>query len=392
MSDVLKNTYFFHQQADSTVTSADTLTSAPAAVDTSVIDTLKSRKVTTKTDNLTKDTLTKKTVSADTAKISKAVTTPKQEIDTLKQNTTKTDTSVVKPAKPVVKKVPPRKEAINTAKTAVAVKKSKSGTQKAVKTKKELPAQKDTLQKEVKDTTSSKDRGVFLQSTTTLPAPIPREAVSPFKAHNEWLAALLIFSVLLTGLLRVTSIKYLSELFRAAFNQVAANKMYTSINIRYSKPSFILSAMFFFNAGIFVFETLMFYEKTIFDLTGFTLLLLIWGVLIGFGLIKSFLYRLTGFVFDTSAAAGEYIFNSNLLSKVFAIVLLPLISIIPFVNTWLVPNLIKLGAIAFLFLYILQLIRGAAIFLQNRFSLFYMFLYFCALEILPLVILYKILF
>ena len=249
----------------------------------------------------------------------------------------------------------------------------------------------DTLV-QVKDSSAAKDAGVFMHSTTSLPAPIPREAISPYKMYNEWLAALLIFSVLLTGMLRLTSIKYLSELFRAAFNMVAANKMYTSVNIRNSKPSFVLTVLFFFNTGIFIFEALTFYRDTIFDLSGFPLLLLIWGILVGFGLMKGFLYRLTGFVFDSSSVTGEYLFNANLLSKIFAIALLPLIAIIPFVNLWMVPNLLKLGAGVFIFLYILQLIRGAAIFLQNRFSLFYMFLYFCALEILPLVILYKILF
>ena len=255
----------------------------------------------------------------------------------------------------------------------------------------DAPAKNKTASDTAAVDTTGNDTGIFLQNTASLPAPIPRETASPFKPYNEWLSGLLIVSVILIGLLRITSIKYLNELFRAAFNTQAANKMYTSINIRNSKPSFLLTGLFFLNTGIFIFESLLFYKETIFDQTGFTLLVLIWISLFGYGMIKSFLYRLTGFVFDTGSSTGEYLFNSSLLSKTYAIALLPLISIIPFVNAWMIPNLIKLGVGMFISLYILQLIKGAAIILQNSFSLFYMFLYFCALEILPLVILYKIL-
>ena len=247
---------------------------------------------------------------------------------------------------------------------------------------------KDTLQNKE----NSGDSGIFVHETVALPKPTPRKSTSPLTAYTEWLAVLLILSVTVTGLVRLTSIKYLGELFRATFNMQAANKMFTSVNIRNSKPSWILSTLFIFNTGIFIFEALAFYGNTIFGLTGFPLLIAIWILLVIFGLIKIFLYRVTGFVFETSVPTMEYLFNSSLLNKIYAIVLLPLISVIPFINVWMVPNLIKLGIGIFISLYILQLIRGAAIILQNTFSLFYMFLYFCALEILPLVIFYKILF
>ena len=168
--------------------------------------------------------------------------------------------------------------------------------------------------------------------------------------------------------------------------------MYSSVNIRNSKPSFVLSVMFFINTGLFIFEALVFFKETIFAQKGFFLLLIVWGILIGYDVIKGLLYRITGFVFETATITGEYLFNATILSKVYAILLLPIISIIPFVNPWMVLNLIKVGAGMFIVLYIWQLFRGMRMFFQNTFSVFYMFLYFCALEILPLEFLYKILF
>ncbi len=233
---------------------------------------------------------------------------------------------------------------------------------------------------------------IFLKETVSLPAPVRRKNTSPLQEYNDWLSVFLIVSVIIIGFLRISSMKFLRELFNSAFYSQAATKMYSSVNIRNSKPSLILSILFFVNTGLFIFEALVFYQETIFDQKGFSLLLIVWVILIGYDVIKGFLYRMTGFVFDTSLLTGEYLFNSAMLSKVYAIILLPVISFIPFVNLWMVPNLIKIGVAMFIILYIWQLIRGVKIFFHNTFSVFYMFLYFCALEILPLVILFKILF
>ena len=249
----------------------------------------------------------------------------------------------------------------------------------------------DTINTEVEN--GDKDNSnIFITGTTVLPEPIKRESTSPLQKYNDWLSIFLILSVVIIGFLRISSMKFLRELFNSAFYSQAANKMYSSVNIRNSMPSFVLSILFFVNTGLFIFEALAFYQESIFNQEGFLLLLIIGGILIVYDVIKWFLYRMTGFVFDTSLLNGEYLFNPTMLSQVYAIVLLPIISVIPFVNGWIVPNLIKLGVGMFIVLYIWQLFRGIKIFFQNTFSGFYMFLYFCALEILPLVILYKILF
>ncbi len=233
---------------------------------------------------------------------------------------------------------------------------------------------------------------IFLKASTTLPNPTVRKTTSPLQQYNDWLSIFLIFSIVIVGFLRISSMKFLRELFNSAFYSQAANKMYSSVNIRNSKPSFVLSILFFINTSIFIFEALVFYQETIFGQEGLTLLINIWGILVGYDVIKGLLYRIIGFIFETSFLTGEYLFTASMLSKVYSILLLPIISIIPFVSPWIVPNFIKLGVGMFIALYIWQLFRGMRIFFQNTFSVFYMFLYFCALEILPLEFLYKILF
>jgi len=312
----------------------------------------------------------------------------------VEKDTIVTVDSIVKKEKPtkdtvIVNDTLPAKKKITT----VTPKPEKPGVEKTlpVATKKEIPIT-DTLQATAgqEDTVKVKQDTVIVQNRTLF-QPIKRHNITPLKQYGDMLSILIIISVVLTGLLRIWAIKFLRELFNAAFFAQAASKMYSSVNMRNSKPSFVLSVLFVFNTGIFIFESLTFYQQTIWGQEGVLLLLLLWGMILLFTLIKNSLYRFTGFVFDKGLVVGEYLFNASLLSKVFAIALVPIIAFIPYVNLWLVPNLIKIGALMFIILYILQLIRGSRIFLQNTFSVFYMFLYFCALEILPLVILYKIL-
>ncbi|NPA36842.1 MAG: DUF4271 domain-containing protein [Chlorobi bacterium] len=335
---------YFYQSGD-TVRVSGTDSSATVVINSSR-DTSVSKK-----DSIQNIAVVKDTVTADKLEIKPVI------------NAVKKDSTLHKKATP---------DSVQLKKTAV------------VKTSDTISVIADSV-KNVKDTVFTEYKPVFFE-------PIKRHNSSPLKPYSDMLSVLILISVILTGLLRIWVIKFLRELFNAAFYAQAANKMYLSVNIRNSKPSFVLSALFVFNTGIFIFETLTFYNQTIFGLKGFPLLMFLWAIILIFSLAKSFLYWFTGFVFDTGQITGEYLFNASLLSKVFAIVMLPVIALIPYVNVWLVPALIKLGAMMFIILYILQLIRGSRIFLQNTFSVFYMFLYFCALEILPLVILYKILF
>jgi len=106
--------------------------------------------------------------------------------------------------------------------------------------------------------------------------------------------------------------------------------------------------------------------------------------------LKNLLFRFVGFIFDVQKGTREYLFNANMLSKAFGIASLPVICVVPFVDVLTATFLLKAGLCLFLLMYFIQLIRGAKIILRSPLSIFYMFLYFCALEILPLSLLIKV--
>ena len=97
-----------------------------------------------------------------------------------------------------------------------------------------------------------------------------------------------------------------------------------------------------------------------------------------------------GYVFDAGKKTREYLFNANMLSKAFGALSIPVFTVVPFVDLFTSTLLLKGALVLFLVMYIIQLLRGARIILRKPLSILYMFLYFCALEILPIAILIKV--
>ncbi|MCW3788731.1 DUF4271 domain-containing protein [Plebeiibacterium sediminum] len=229
-------------------------------------------------------------------------------------------------------------------------------------------------------------------STQTL---IEVPSILPFKEHKnidkDILSGLILLAVAVTGFLRFTNYKYLRELFAALIFSQNARKMQKTVNLHYRTPAFILNGLFLFNASIFLYQIINYYHlKTIFNQSLF-LIPAFMLLIIAFGMTKVALYRFVAYVFETKPETKEYLFFNFLNNKIFAIAILPIIIVVPYIEAEIVPVLFKIGGVIFISLYFIQLFRGLAIILKNVASLFYMFLYLCALEILPLIIIYNIL-
>ncbi len=235
----------------------------------------------------------------------------------------------------------------------------------------------------------------LVEKKDTTQTQIEISAILPFEENKnldkDILSGLLLLAVAITGFLRFTNYKYLRELFSALIFSQNARKMQKTVNLHYRTPAFILNGLFLFNTSIFLYQIINYYHlKTIFNQS----LLLIPAfmlLIIAFGMSKVALYRFVGYVFETKLDTKEYLFFNFLNNKIFAIAILPIIIVVPYIEIEIVPILFKIGGVIFVSLYFTQLFRGFTIILKNVASLFYMFLYLCALEILPLIIIYNIL-
>ncbi len=208
--------------------------------------------------------------------------------------------------------------------------------------------------------------------------------------YKDVISGLLILSVAILGFLRMTNYKYLRELFSSVVFRQDARKMQKAINLRNQVHSYVLELLFLFNTSLFVYEAILYYRvNTAFNHKLIIVPVIMLGILI-YGFVKMLLYKFVGYVFEKEEQTKEYVYYNNLHSKVFGLLILPIALVVPYIDIEVVPVLIKIGIGIFILLYIMQIFRGIVIILKNLSSFFYMFLYLCALEILPLIILYQL--
>lgn len=209
--------------------------------------------------------------------------------------------------------------------------------------------------------------------------------------HSEWFIAILVFLLIITGLVRMNWYRYLRTVMLTIFYPSFTTKL-NHTNISNYTPSLILSSLFYLNISVFTFETLTVYDRPLIGLEGAVLIpiLFLFFFLLFTG--KVLAYRFVAYVFDTKKQVHQYLSASSAISKAYGVLLLPIMILLPFIESGYTDYLIKAGIGLYIALYMIQLSNGVRSNFSNLFSGYYIILYLCALEILPLAVLYKVLF
>lgn len=229
-------------------------------------------------------------------------------------------------------------------------------------------------------------------SRTTATQQIPFDGtVEKPVLQQDWFIALLVGVVLVTGLVRMNWYRYLKDVMLTIFFPSFTSKL-GSANASNFMPSLILGALFYINSSIFTFQILTHYQRPIAGIEGPLMLPVILAFLFVLFTAKIIAYRIIGKIFGTSSPIGHYLSSASATSKAFAVILLPIIVLFPFSEPLLQEGLIRTGIGVFIALYLIQLTHGIRANFSNLLSGYYIILYLCALEILPLAILYKVLF
>ncbi len=206
----------------------------------------------------------------------------------------------------------------------------------------------------------------------------------------DWITLMLLVAVALFASVRTTWNKYLSGLFHSTINYSTALRMYQEKNNSLLQGAFQLDMLFYIVFAVFAFQVLNYFSVEL-PYQNFYMYLFCLAGIAGYFLVKKSIYRFMGLVIEKRGETGEYLFNADNFKRVAGLVLLPMVAVIayyPYGNE----NLPVFAGVAIIvFLYFLLVLRGFVILLRKQFSIFYLFLYFCTLEFLPLVLLYKIL-
>lgn len=213
------------------------------------------------------------------------------------------------------------------------------------------------------------------------------------KGENAWMLWYIVAGLFVFVWLRMFYQKYIKATAQGAFNMHIANKLYYENNEVSLRSSFILNLLFYANIGLFIYQSLDYYEFSMPKGSGVKTSLMLGGGVMMIYIIKMIVLKFLGFVFKSQQYASEYIFSVNLYNKIFGLTLFPIVISIPYLRMpGVTPeHIIYLGFSLGGFFYLMRLIRGVVISLKQKISVFYLILYLCALELGPLLLLYKVL-
>lgn len=218
-----------------------------------------------------------------------------------------------------------------------------------------------------------------------------RHTLSPLLGQN-WFLIVIVGLVTIAGFLRFRWSKYLSDVFSAILFTNVAGKLQNTSGSSHRIPAFALEFLFYANFSLLFFQYMRLSGQTFFHLQSWGLLLALLGFLVVIFTLKFIVYRFVGWVFQVLPPTREYLFQSSVMSKAYGLILLPLVVVFPFLEPEARHWIPGIGFSVFILLYLIQIGRGVVANLRNPLSGYYIFLYLCALEILPLSILYKVLF
>lgn len=228
-----------------------------------------------------------------------------------------------------------------------------------------------------------------LTSTKTTEQKIVLPIREKLTTGTDWLTVVLFSCILLFATIRYSYIKYIKHLFTALVNYPTSIRLLQESSYPASHAAYRLDVVFYLAFSMFIYQVLNIFELASAN-NKFTFFLMVLAAVLVYFTVKKFLYKVVGLMFETNAETDEYVFNLNNSNRTLGLSLLPLVALISF-SPMQTPVYVLIAGVVIVVLFQLVLVlRGIFILLRKQFSIFYLFLYLCTLEFLPLLLIYKI--
>ncbi len=212
--------------------------------------------------------------------------------------------------------------------------------------------------------------------------------IKEFKG-KELLFYLLVLLLIIYALLRMMFPKYFSNLFRLLFRTTLKQRQIKEQLMQTPLPSLLLNGFFVVCSGLYITFLLQYFKLS--QIENFWLLFLYCCI----GLSASYFLKfaglkLAGWLFDMEETANSYIFIVFVINKMIGILLLPFLVLQAFSTGNIYTGAITISwcLIAGMLIYRF-ILTYATIHNEVKVNPFHFFLYVCAFEIAPLLLIYK---
>jgi hypothetical protein len=208
--------------------------------------------------------------------------------------------------------------------------------------------------------------------------------------HADWVTGVLIIFFMLLAWTQFLYGKRVKQIFLAPHSIRFLSQLTREGNLFKERVAVALGIVYLFSLPLLIIQinTILF-KGTKSDVDQLKLFFGAAAFLLLYWLVKISLIRFLGFVFNTKTTTREYLLNILIFSLITGIVLLPFLVVINYTHSFFV-LVAALSVVAILFLY--RLVKGFFIGITlTKFSYLFLFVYLCALEILPLLVIIKLL-
>ena len=217
--------------------------------------------------------------------------------------------------------------------------------------------------------------------------------INPMRPNTDqdWLAYLVGGVLLLLGVIRTSYLKYFSDLFRAFFNPTLSQRQLKDQLSQSPFPNFLLNFFFAISMGLYLY--LLMYRLNY--PTNAIAWMLIPGLMVLVGviyLVKFVVLRFCGWLFGNEELIDAYVFVLYLINKVLGIMLAPFLVVLAFCEPQIAAACLYISIFFIVLLVVYRYIRSYSLIRQYlSFSKLHFFLYLCAFEVVPVLIITKVL-
>jgi hypothetical protein len=211
----------------------------------------------------------------------------------------------------------------------------------------------------------------------------------PLPKGEVWVLSFIAFLLLVFAILKRYFARQLFAMLQAFFSNRVLNNLNKEDNLFTSWPFLLLFVQFGFTIGMFFYLVTQYYQVS-YGAGGFQFYLTISVAIIILFTFKIILLKLLGHIFNIQKPVHEYIIILYLSYFNLSLLFIPLVVAFALTSLRYGLNYIILSLFIAGIIFTFQVFRaGINILSHYRFSKIYLFLYFCALEICPILILIK---
>jgi len=210
------------------------------------------------------------------------------------------------------------------------------------------------------------------------------------KYTQDWILGILLFCFVLIAWTQFFYFKRIRQIFKAPFSKRFLNQLLRDGNLFNERVSLTFGLVYLLTVSLLLLQmNERIWGFDFFSLHGIPLFLVILLFFMGYWLIKVLLIRFLGIVFRTRETTYNYLLNLLIFCLITGPVTLLFLVVIIYLKS---DFLLYFCLIVFSLLFFFRVMRGFFVGIRLRkFSYLFLFVYLCSLEILPLLVLIKLL-